>query len=82
MFFKSSNDNGWETIPFAYGFESLFLVLCRTPCGLAWLCPQLLNVNATVVDFLILLSLTVTLSQAQVLYEEETNTGRKATLIK
>lgn len=58
----------WETIPLLYRFKSLFLVLCRTPCGSEWLLSQLLNANATVVDFLISPSRTVTLSQAQVLY--------------
>ena len=82
LFFKSSNDNGSEAIPFAYRFKSLFPVLCRTPCGSEWLHSQPLNANATVVGFLISASLTMTLSQAWFYMKEETKTGRKATLIK
>lgn len=67
LVFKSSNDNGSETISFPYGFKSLFLVLCRTLCGSERLHSQLLNAKATVVDLLISPSLTVTLSQARVL---------------
>lgn len=65
LFFKSCNDNGSET------FKSLFPVLCRTPCGSEWLHSQLLNANATVVDFLISPSLNMTLSQARVLYDRD-----------
>jgi len=67
LFFKSSNDNGSEAIPFPHRFRSLFPALCRIPCGLDWLHSLLLWANATGWLFNST-PLTVTLSQAQGLY--------------
>lgn len=77
LFFKCSHDNGSET------FKSLFPVLCRTPCGSEWLHSQLPHANATpVVDFLTLLSLTMTLSQARLCKKEETKIRKESNSIK